>query len=141
MVQDQGINVYLAPFGDITKRYPEYAVPIDSPVHTNNPNEVYIEAVDGERFVIVVDLLEDFDAYESTSVQVRCVVDGDATSRISSYSALDAKTPSSASVKGRSVHEFAIRKFEGRWVKCGYSFLLLEMGIILRNALHRYRSC
>lgn len=55
MVQDQGIEVYLALFGDITRRYKEYPVPATSPGFTGNPNEVYIEAVDGERFVIVAD--------------------------------------------------------------------------------------
>lgn len=65
MVQDQGIDVYLAPYSDIRRRYPEHAVPTTSRSFSGKPDEVYIEAVDGERFVIVVDLLEGFDAKEA----------------------------------------------------------------------------
>lgn len=50
MVQNQGIDVYLAPYSDINERYQQHEVPIGSPNWTGDPNEVYIEAVDGERF-------------------------------------------------------------------------------------------
>ena len=61
MVQNQGIDVYLAPYSDINGRYEQHAVPLGSSAFTNDPNEIYIEAVDGERFTIVGDLLKDFD--------------------------------------------------------------------------------
>jgi len=56
MVQDQGIEVYLAQFSDIANRYKEYPVPTASPSLTGDANEVYVEAPDGERFMIVVRL-------------------------------------------------------------------------------------
>lgn len=131
MVQDQGIDVYIAPFSDITKRYPEHAVPADSPVHTNDPNEIYIEAVDGERFVIVVDLLEDFDPQESTWSYIRYDVDGGIWSMSSSYSRLQSTRSQESPLNGRSVCSHASRRFDGRWLKCGFVFSPLGMGIVL----------
>jgi hypothetical protein len=63
MVQTHGIDVYLARFADIDDRYikdrfREHPVPANSPKFTSNTNEAYIEAVDGERFAVVVDLGE-----------------------------------------------------------------------------------
>ena len=71
MVQQQGIDVYLAPFGKVDQRYPEHAAPFSSSDATANSKEVYIEAVDGERFVVLVDLGMDFDAKGSPMIKVR----------------------------------------------------------------------
>jgi formylmethanofuran dehydrogenase subunit D len=61
MVQNQGLDVYLAPFDDNASRYQQYTASAASPDFTGDPNEVYIEAVDGERFIIMVDVMESFD--------------------------------------------------------------------------------
>jgi hypothetical protein len=58
MVQSHGIDVYLVQFGNPDKRYPEHTIPRTSPAFTRDPNEVYVEAVNGERFVVVIDLLK-----------------------------------------------------------------------------------
>ena len=75
MVQDQGLDVYLAPFADITKRYQQHAVPAGSPNFTGDPNEVYIEAIDGERFIIVVDLMKWFDMGGATHLRILHEID------------------------------------------------------------------
>jgi hypothetical protein len=61
MVQQQGIDVYLAPFGKIDQRYPEHPAPVSSTSTTADIKDVYIEAVDADRFVVVVDFGKDFD--------------------------------------------------------------------------------
>jgi hypothetical protein len=40
-------------------------------VFTSDANEVYIEAVDRERFIIVVDLLNDFDIKGSSHLRIQ----------------------------------------------------------------------
>lgn len=141
MVQSQGIDVYLAPFSDITKRYPEYAVPIDSPAHTNDPNEVYIEAVDGERFAIVVDLLEHFDRQQSKMLKISVIVDGDICSAAYEYNELGQMKLGDTPIKGRDVTTWTKRKIDGRWVKCGLIFAPLEIGTICPSCFTWERLC
>jgi hypothetical protein len=129
MVQDQGIDVYLAPHSDTTKRYPEHAVPSTSPVFSSNANEVYIEAVDGERFVIVVDLLKDFDAKGSKNLKIDYGIDGGGTMGQSSYPQPAKCVRKHARLRGRDIAETEVRKIDGRWVRCGYTFAQLNMGI------------
>jgi len=130
MVQDQGIDVYLAPYSDITKRYPEHTIPDTSPVFSGNANEVYIEAVDGERFIIVVDLLEDFDAKGSKRLKTEYIIDGGGSTGNSSYPELAKRTRKRARLQGREVVENEVKKIDGRWVDCGYTFAQLKMGTV-----------
>ena len=133
MVQDQGIDVYLAPYSDISKRYPEHAVPSTSPAFSGNSNEVYIEAVDGERFVIVVDLLAAFDSKGSKWLCVSFVKDGqleEASVRMSHQSWLARHTHNIPRLEGRGVIHSDVRKIDGRWVECGFKFAQLQIGKI-----------
>jgi hypothetical protein len=128
MVQNQGIDVYLAPYSDLSKRYPEHAVPRTSPAFSGNPNEVYIEAVDGERFVIVVDLLKEFGAKGSKMLQIYYNIDGTVTSHRNRYSTLAMGTRNSQGLQGRDTLDSQIKKIDGRWVECGCTFAQLKMG-------------
>lgn len=131
MVQDQGFDVYLAPFSDITKRYPEYTVPANFPVLTRDANEVYIEAVDGERFVIVVDLLKNFNARQGKMLVIGYDADGEkCTSNVMLNELLITK-PRGSRLKGRKVLSSTARKVDGRWVACGFAFAPLRMGTSL----------
>lgn len=141
MVQDQGVDVYLAPFSDITKRYPEYAVPIDSPVQSNDPNEVYIEAVNGERFVIVVDLLGDFDTQQGKMLLIDYDVDGDLPTESCTYQKLKRELTQNVGLKGRKLLTSYARKIDGRWVECGFSFAPLEMGKTCISAAEACCDC
>jgi hypothetical protein len=93
MVQDQGVHVYLAPFGNIKGRYRGYAVPVDSPVFTGDPNDVWIEAVEGERFIIVVDSLKDFDPKASKALRIRSKINSAWNLGHQSYSQLKDGVP------------------------------------------------
>jgi hypothetical protein len=81
MVRNQGINLYLAPFDDISNVFREYPVTATSPGFTANATEAYIEAVDGERFVVVVDLGEEFEAKGSARLRIECFIDGEFISK------------------------------------------------------------
>jgi hypothetical protein len=132
MVQSQGIDVYLAPFSDITKRYQQHAVPTGSPNFTGDPNEIYIEAVDGERFVIVVDLMKGFDMKGATHLYIKQNIDQarGASGRASyrSLAELETGRPDEMKLKGRHVFESTSRKINGAWSKCGFVFASLVMG-------------
>jgi hypothetical protein len=129
MVQNQGIDVYLAPFSDTTKRYQQYAVPAASLCFSNDPNEVYIEAVDGERFVIVVEVMADFHARGGTHLRIEFHIDGDdATVSHQSLSSLQAGAPEGTQLKGRKIYRQRIRKVDGDWNECGFTFSSLRMG-------------
>jgi hypothetical protein len=133
MVQHQGIDVYLAPLGNPDGRYREYAAPVDSPVYTGDPNEVWIEAVDGERFVIVVDLLNGFDRRGSKALQIHRRVNDDWYSSVQGYWLLRRPVPDGVDLQGRETRDTEARKVDGRWVKCGYAFGRLEIGILCSN--------
>jgi hypothetical protein len=120
MVHNQGIEVYLTPFTDMTKRYKEYPVPATSPSFSYDSNEVYIEAVDGERFMIFVDFGGDFSAKTSTHLKIRYTVDG-------SSGATNTTVPTESKLESHSV--FA-RRINGHWVKSGYTFVPLQIGTL-----------
>jgi hypothetical protein len=132
MVQDQGLDVYLAPFGNITNRYQQHSVPAGSPNFTGDPNEVYIEAVDGERFIIVTDLMKWFDMKGATHLCITYDIDqargasGRACYR--SLTELEARRPVEMRLKGRQILESTSRKMDGAWSWCGFVFASLVMG-------------
>lgn len=132
MVQNQGIDVYLAPYGHINERYEQHAVPLGSPAFTNDPNEVYIEAVDGERFMIVADLLKDFDMKGATHLYFTYKIDqpvgGSATGLCSSLSDLRAGKPTGTNLQGRDTLSELTKKVNGNWCDCALTFASLEIG-------------
>jgi hypothetical protein len=105
MVKSQGIEVCLAPFNDITQRYTEFpADPTEFPTRfpAEDAHEAYIEAVNGERFVIVVDLGEEFEAKGSARLRIECFLDGELVSKqVSSYALLSEGAPPESALKSR----------------------------------------
>jgi len=132
MVQDQGIDVYLAPFNNVKRRYPQHGVPAISPNFTGDPNEVYIEAVDGERFVVVLDLMKDFNMYGADHLYIEWYVDEDhdAGGRVDHYhlSELKAGKSRGKALKGRLTYEIINPKIDGVWKTCGFTFAALDIG-------------
>jgi hypothetical protein len=132
MVQHQGIDVYLAPYSDINGRYEQHAVPLGSPAFTNDPNEIYIEAVDGERFTVVVDLLKDFEMKGARHLYLSYEIDqpvgGSATSRYNSLPVLRASQPAGTNLKGRDMLSVLSKKVGGIWCTCGFTFATLKIG-------------
>jgi hypothetical protein len=131
MVQNQGLDVYLAPFDDNASRYQQYTASAASPDFTGDPNEVYIEAVDGERFIIMVDVMESFDTKGCSHLNVEYKIDqGTMNVTHTSWPNLAAKVPEGSSLKGRKTVEDVTRKLNGDWVECGLTFSALDMGTI-----------
>lgn len=132
MVQNQGIDVYLAPCSDIDKRYQQYDVPALSPNFTGDPNEVYIQAVDGERFMVVTDLLKDFDMKGAGHLYFTYEIDqsrnGTGRGSYSTSSQLQSSIPKGTNLKGRSVLNTYHKKVDGTWSKCGFTFASLVIG-------------
>ena len=121
MVKQQGIDVYLAPFGKTDQRYPEHPGPANPTSTTPNSKEVYIEAVDGERFVLVVDLTNDFNAKGSPMLRINYGLDSlrDLTgqwnmSSIYTYKELSKDALNMAGLKGRTVVPCQIKKIGGQ---------------------------
>jgi hypothetical protein len=139
MVQNQGIDVYLAPFRDINERYQQHGVPLGSPAFTNDPNEVYIQAVDGERFMIVVDFMEYFDMKGAEHLYIRPQLDtsygGETASHYCTLSDLKKRLSRGTDLEGRYTHKTSSRKIDGTWTLCGVAFASLTIGNAYRAKL------
>jgi hypothetical protein len=132
MPQDQGLDVYLVPFGDMRERYRQHVVPTTSPSFAGDRNQIYIEAVDDERFVIVVDLLPEFDFQGYKHLRITYELDG-ASGKIGSATYRDFKDfryerPRRSGLKGRYTLDSIIHKFDGSWSDCAFSFVSLTTG-------------
>jgi hypothetical protein len=132
MVRHQGIDVYLAPFSDINNRFREYPVPATYPKFTNGASEAYVEAVDGERFVVVVDLGEEYEAKGSARLWIECFIDGGFISKqVSPYVQLKEAVPRESALRGRYINERTDLHIAGQLVRCGYKLSPLRMGTLL----------
>jgi len=74
MVKSQGVEVYLVRYED-NHRYPEYECPSPYEEAQHTPNEVYVEAITGERYAIAFVLTRDFNFRGSPEVKLRCRFD------------------------------------------------------------------
>jgi hypothetical protein len=115
MVHKQGIAVYLVPSDDLSERFNEHPVPATSPEFTGNPNKAYIEAVDGERFTIVVDLGADFEEKGSARLWIECFLDGAFISKhVIPYVVLKESAPPGSDLKGLYTYSRADLHINGR---------------------------
>jgi hypothetical protein len=131
MVRHQGIEVYLAPFTNISGRFNEH------PVSTTSPGEAYIEAVYGEPFVVVVDLSEDYQAKGSARLWIECFLDGEFISKqVSPYVTLRDAVPPGSDLKDRYTNSRAELHIDKRRVKCGYAFSPVLMGTLYTSTLN-----
>ncbi|KAI7245347.1 hypothetical protein KC343_g1467 [Hortaea werneckii] len=73
--EESDVEAFIRPL-DSNIRYRELKAPPSSPMYTGNPNECYIQAVDGEQFVMVVNLGENFDSQGYDAVRVDIKIDG-----------------------------------------------------------------
>jgi hypothetical protein len=136
MVKQQGIDVYLAPYGKGYQRYPEHPAPVSSSSAVANSKDVYIEAVDGERFILVIDLMNDFDAKGSPMLRVDYGLDSshELTGRWSltgtyTYEKLREIVSGRSDLKGRETVASQWQKIGEQWFECGFVFSPLEIGI------------
>nr|OQO30372.1 hypothetical protein B0A51_02039 [Rachicladosporium sp. CCFEE 5018] len=73
MVIRDGIEVYIARKSD-GQRYAEYTPPAGSPAYTGNPNEVYIQAREGEHFSVRRRVLPYFDFMDVTQLKTNVAI-------------------------------------------------------------------
>jgi hypothetical protein len=85
MVAIQGLDVYVAKQADNSRRYAEYAIPQSSPAHTGNPHDVYIEAVDGGRFAVMIEVTDQFHMEDAPHLEIEYGVDADPRVGIERY--------------------------------------------------------
>jgi hypothetical protein len=95
-------------------------------------NEVYIEAVDGERFIIVVDFLNNFDIKGGSHLRIQYHMEQarGKTSRAlyACLPSLHAKAQGEHDAVGREVLDEMDMKVRGAWSRCGFVFAPLQTG-------------
>jgi hypothetical protein len=132
MVQDQGLNVYLAPARDFTRPYPQLVSREGTSSFTDDPNEVYIEAVDNERFVVIVDLLPDFDFMGAKNLRFLCELDDSqgttGCAGLGDLEDFESRVPEDSGLMGRHLFTEMTRKVDGKWSDCAITFGRLETG-------------
>jgi len=115
-----GLEVYIRPF-DGEDDYHEYAAPSNSPVYSGNRNERYIEAVDGQRFVMGVRVHPQFDRKGYKKVRAQYYIDG----RWLKGKMIDCSQPS---VTATSEAEGFVENTNGILQVKGFSFAELNLG-------------
>lgn len=132
MVQDQGLNVYLAPARDFNKPYPQLVPREGTSSFITDPNEVYIEAVDDERFVVIIDLLKDFDFKGAKDLRFLCELDDSqgttGCAGLGDLEDFESRVPEGSSLMGRHLFTEMTRKVDGTWSDCAITFGRLETG-------------
>lgn len=123
MVQSDKVEVYITRHKD-DRRFKEYRAPIGSRTYSPDLNEVYIEAVNDERFTVCVRLLRGFDWKGCANVQVKCTMDG------KSQVGYIRKKPSNKSRELRRLLQLASihQTIGGETVLCGLTFRELDIG-------------
>lgn len=140
MVQSSGITVSVRRSEDKTP-YREYAVPIASQKYTGNPNEVYIEAVDGERFEVFAAIAPDFPFMNSPHIMLDFRVEDNVWS--SHYRSKGVSTVGKVTqlVKKPSIVQETVKKMQdGQWKSCNFQFSRLTIGKFV-NLVNRKYSC
>lgn len=112
------------------KRYGEHTAPRESSRYTGASNEVYIEAVSGECFEVVVQPTEEFDFTGCGAVQARCVID-----RCEPWLGCTTGRETRASYKRRSPEKRKIvfgreaKWRDDKWVEAQAAFAELQLGM------------
>ena len=128
MVQSDRIEVRLVRHSDST-RYTEYALPPHiSTALTGTGNEVYIEAVAGERFAIELKLLRGFKFKDHPKVLVQYFLDGDKciSTNLSKRKHQDAEPGTRSQLEDTLSTSRCF--IDGQWMVCGLAFGELSMG-------------
>lgn len=120
--ENAGVEVYVRPHDSDTS-YREREAPRSSPLYTGFKNERYIEAVNDERFEVVVTLDSAFDFKNYTQASVDLVIDGGS---ISCYDVL-AKPERRAEVS--TVFYENLTRANGEWKCVGFFFRELKTGM------------
>lgn len=126
MVKSRGVEAYLVRYDD-NVRYAEHDYPATAQEAMSTSTEVYVEAVEDERYAIVVVLTPDFKFGRSPYVKIRRELDYSATQVL-----LRVKTVQE-SLRSKGFFEYkydsAPVQIEGTWKKCELNFNRLQIGM------------
>ena len=129
MVQSNGVEVCVRRFEDKTP-YREYAAPTASPKYSGHPNEVYIEAIDEERFEIFTNISPEFSFMDAPHIKIKVQLEDNVASR--SYRAKDASIAGNVIplAKKPSYTRTMVKKMkDGEWKNCAFAFSRLSIGM------------
>lgn len=118
MVQLDNIDIYVVYQRDHAQRYTEYTVPLDSKANRKDIYERYIEAVDEQRFALIVHIGDDFDFKGATHININWAIDA---------IAFVATLPED-SARGKLVIDSIPMKVNGNWLESGFKFKHLALG-------------
>lgn len=117
------------PCNDDSKRYPEHTILTTSPAFTGKLNEVYIEAVGGERFTIVVKVLEDFDTKGGKGFLFGFITSGKWHFSQHCHPVLTEVPRKTRTFPYCGSVSSETKKIDERWVESGFRFARLKMGM------------
>ncbi|KAK6425575.1 hypothetical protein LTR95_016231 [Oleoguttula sp. CCFEE 5521] len=123
MVVCNGIEMYIARKSD-GQRYAEYTPPAGSLAYTGNPNEVYIQAREGEHFAVRRRGLPDFDFKGVTHLKTNIAIG-------EHQGAFLAHSREEIEVAGESGHvtsySSSTKYTDGIWMRCALTFSALSL--------------
>ena len=130
MVQHKGVKVTIVRHHD-KQPYTEYKPDKKAAVGHRRNKTTYIEAVSGERFAVVVEILPGFNFKASRQLQVTAAID----ECVESSWTIDAKdvndSTAAASVENRQVvWDSEERLINGKWRSYGLTFAPLKIGML-----------
>ena len=74
--EESGVEAYVTPYGlEHNDHYHDWQAPVDTPLHSGDKNQCYIEAVTDERFVVQVVLPTKFDFKRAPEVKITMDID------------------------------------------------------------------
>lgn len=128
MVTSKGVKANLVRY-EGHEPYAEYLLPRGALKHPDKEELVFVEAVTGERFGIIVELLPGFDFKSKPAVEVAYSIDG-SDGFTDHLSAEDAKRPTAVIGDRRCEAWTTGRLIHGKWWNCSFFFAELRVGTL-----------
>lgn len=125
MVKSRGVEAYLVRYDD-NVRYAEHDYPATAQEAMSTSTEVYVEAVEDERYALFVVLTPEFDFRRSPEVKIRWKLDNSARRTVLTTKEIRASFRSEGHYKYK-VDAIPVQ-MGGRWKLCGLNFNGLHIG-------------
>nr|OQO21471.1 hypothetical protein B0A51_08850 [Rachicladosporium sp. CCFEE 5018] len=124
MVVCNGIEVYIARKSD-GQRYAEYTPPAGSPAYTGNPNEIYIQAREGEHFAVRRRVLPGFDFMGVTHLKTNIAI-GEHQGAFLDHTRKEIEAAGDAGHV--TSYSSSTKYIDGMWMRCALTFSALSLG-------------
>lgn len=124
MVLYKGIKAFVAPSPGNHEPFSEHQTPM--------ANEIYIEAVTGKSFKVVVEITPEFEIKGSPDVKVTYLID-DCHTLAHTFSATEIKAACESSNERRATFDTSCRIINGKWMECGLTFADLKIGKLIHG--------